>query len=105
MVPFAGMNIKERSLVDAMQSPFFRRIEKIQADAGGVKRCLVGENTHVIEEAVAAGEAFGTTKTSDQVFHAQPDEDGRLHPTCFSASITEDPKPRTKKRIRLPLFS
>ena len=104
MVPFAGMNMKERSLVDAMQSPFFRRIENIAADAGGVKRCLVGENTHVIADAVAAGEAFPTTKTSKDVFHAQPDEDGRLHPTCFSASITEDPKP-VKKRVRLPLFS
>ena len=104
MVPFAGMNIKERSLVDAMKSPFFRRIENIAADDGGVKRCLVGENTHVIADAVAAGEAFPTTKTSNGVFHAQPDEDGRLHPTCFSASIAEDPKP-AKKRVRLPLFS
>jgi len=103
MVPFAGMNIKDGSLIDAMKSPFFQRIEKIESDAGGVKRCLVGENTHVIEEAVAAGEAFGTTKTSQEVFLAQADEDGRLHPTCFSASITEDKT--KKKRVRLPLFS
>ncbi len=109
MVPFAGTNIKTTSLADAMKSPFFRRIEAIAADAGGVKRCLVGENTHVIEEAVAAGEAVGTTKTSQDVFLAKADEDGRLHPTCFSASIIDRrasavDKPG-KKRVRLPLFS
>ena len=105
MVPFAGTNIKEASLVDAMKSPYFARIQKIEKDAGGIKRCLVGENTHVIKEAVDAGDAFGTTKTSDGVFHATPDEDGRLHPTCFSASILDDEAKPGKKRVRLPLFS
>jgi hypothetical protein len=88
-----------------MRSPYFARIQKIEKDAGGIKRCLVGENTHVIKESVDAGEAFGTTKTSDGVFHATPDEDGRLHPTCFSASILDDESTPRKKRVRLPLFS
>ena len=106
MVPFAGMNIKNGSLIDAMKSPFFARLEKIEADNGGVKRCLVGENTHVVEAAVKAGEAFPTTKTSQDVFLAQADEgDGRLHPTCFSASITDAGDDKPKRRVRLPLFT
>ncbi|HTL39051.1 MAG TPA: radical SAM/SPASM domain-containing protein [Kofleriaceae bacterium] len=106
MVPFAADNIKDVSLADAMRSRFFQRINKIEADAGGVKRCLVGENTKEIEAAVAAGEAFGTTKTSPEVLLAQANEDGRLHPTCFSASITEAAESGEKRRrVRLPLFS
>jgi MoaA/NifB/PqqE/SkfB family radical SAM enzyme len=104
MVPFAADNVKAKPLVDAMKSKFFDRINKLEADSHGVKRCLVGENTKVIEEAVAAGEAFGTTKASHEVFLASADEDGRLHPTCFSAAIVEEPA-STRKRFRLPLFS
>jgi MoaA/NifB/PqqE/SkfB family radical SAM enzyme len=106
MVPFAADNLKDRSLIEAMKSPFFARINAIEADSGGVKRCLVGENTHVIEQAVNDGVAFGTTKASQDVFLAKPDEDGRLHPTCFSASIIDDvAKPEGKKRFRLRIFS
>lgn len=105
MVPFAADNLRDTSLVDAMKSPFFARINKLESDAGGVKRCLVGENTHAIEESVAKGEAFGTTKTSQDVFLAHADEDGRLHPTCFSASVVDDVRVGGKRRVRLPLFS
>jgi MoaA/NifB/PqqE/SkfB family radical SAM enzyme len=104
MVPFAADNIKDKPLVDIMKSQYFSRIGRIDNDGDGVKRCLVGENTQVIEQAVSDGVAFGTTKTSQQVFLAHADEDGRLHPTCFSASIADDVRPGGKRRVRLPLF-
>ena len=105
MVPFAADNIKDKSLVDVMKSPFFERIGRIEADGGGIKRCLVGENTAVIEELVATGDAFGTTKSSSDVFIAQANQDGRLHPTCFSASVVDDIPKKAGRKIRLPVFN
>jgi len=105
MVPFAADNIKEKSLVEVMKSPLFARIGKIENDSGGIKRCLVGENTDVIGKAVDSGEAFGTTKSSSEVLLAHARDDGRLHPTCFSASVVDDVPKNTKRRIRLPVFN
>ena len=109
MVPFAADNIKDRSLIDILKSPYFSRLGSIASDDDGIKHCLVGANTHVIEEAVDRGEAFGTTKSSHEVFLQHAGDDGRLHPTCFSASIVDHASDRAgegrKRRVRLPLFS
>ncbi len=105
MVPFAADSVRDRPLAEIMQSPFFARIGAVESDEHGVKRCLMGENTGVIEDAIGDGLAFGTTKLSSDLFALPRDHGDRLHPTCFSAVITEDQATRApRRRFRLPML-
>ena len=92
MVPFAAANVLDKPLVEALGSSFFSRLNAIEPDEGGVKRCLVGENSHVLRAAVEAGEAFGTTLESASVLaHADAEFSENL-PTCFSMANATSPR-------------
>jgi MoaA/NifB/PqqE/SkfB family radical SAM enzyme len=84
MVPFAADSVVDKPLVEVLRSGFFGRLEGTGADDGGVRRCFIGENLSVLQEAVGAGEAFPTTASSQAVFaHLGRSYDG-VFPTCFS---------------------
>jgi MoaA/NifB/PqqE/SkfB family radical SAM enzyme len=101
MVPFAADSVFDKPLVEILQSKFFGRLNAIEKDEHGVKRCLVGENSDVLKGALADGVAEGTTKTSEALFDI-PKPEGRLFPTCFSAERPGANKPVEKRRVKLP---
>src|SRR5207244_11168202 len=68
MVPFAADSVYEKPLAEILRSPFFARLTAIEKDESGIKRCLVGENSHVLKQAIADGIAEGTTKASEALF-------------------------------------
>lgn len=83
MVPFAADSVHERALEDILNSPFMNRVRDAPYDEHGIKRCLVGENSAVLREAIGHKEAKGTTLRSYEVLsHAEAEFGDRL-PTCF----------------------
>jgi MoaA/NifB/PqqE/SkfB family radical SAM enzyme len=103
MVPFAADTVLEKSLIEVLQSKFFGRLNAIEKDDHGIKRCLVGENSDVLKGALADGIAEGTTKVSEALFDIEK-PDGRLFPTCFSSERpgTNKTNEKSSKRVRLP---
>jgi MoaA/NifB/PqqE/SkfB family radical SAM enzyme len=102
MVPFAADSVFDKSLVEILQSQFFGRLNAIEKDEHGVKRCLVGENSEVLQNALADGIAEGTTKASLGLFEIEKPE-GRMFPTCFSSERPGANGASDKRRVRLPL--
>jgi MoaA/NifB/PqqE/SkfB family radical SAM enzyme len=104
MVPFAADSVYDKPLAEILRSPFFGRLTAIEKDDGGIKRCLVGENSHVLKQALDDGIAQGTTKASQALFDLEQPED-RLFPTCFSSERPGKSGDGAKRsRVRLPLL-
>lgn len=104
MVPFAADSVYEKPLAEILRSKFFARLTAIAKDEHGVKRCLVGENSAVLAQAVEDGVAAGTNKASLALFDL-PAPEGRVFPTCFSSDrpAAAAPGRARKPRVRLPL--
>ena len=109
MVPFAADSVYEKPLVDILRSKFMGRLMAIEKDSHGVKRCLVGDNTHVLQAAVDEGIAVGTTRASNDLFEMPEPPEGLLFPTCFSSEMpakdttSSRPRPRPRK-VSLPVL-
>lgn len=83
MVPFAAGSVHEQPLEQLLEAPFMQRIRQAPKDEHGIKRCLVGENSHLLKAAVHHKEAKGTTLKAYEVLnHAEAPYHDKL-PTCF----------------------
>ena len=83
MVPFAGMNVESHSLKEILNSKFFQRIIDAEPDEQGIRRCLVGQSSHVLKDALQADEARATTLEGLSVLHHHEAEFATALPTCF----------------------